>query len=109
MELKVKNYKLGLATIITGYFAFAFYIFILFLSIEIIKNNVMTYSYIIIGSLLVVVLAAGILFLISLISNIKETKAMHKISKGMMLTLIAIPPIVLCYLALAVKALTEGH
>ena len=109
MDITVKNYKIGRATIITCYLAFIFYILTLFLSIEIFGKDNMVYSYILVGFLVVFVLAAGILFLVSLILNIKETKAAHKISKGLILTLISIPPIALCYLAFAVKALTEGH
>ncbi len=109
MDTGVKNFKIGLATIIACYLAFIFYILVLFLSIEIFGKDNMVYSYILVGFLLAFVLAAGILFLVSLILNIRQTKAAHKISKGLILTLISIPPIALCYLAFAVKALTEGH
>jgi hypothetical protein len=109
MNIKVKNFKMGLATIIVCYLAFIFYILTLFLSIEIFGKANMVYSFILAGFLAAFVLAAGILFLVSLIMNISHTKATHKISKGLVLTLISIPPIALCYLAFAVKALTEGH
>jgi len=105
----VKKFKMGLATIITCYLAFIFYILVLFLSIEIFGKDNMVYTYILVGFLVAFVLAAGILFLVSLILNIRQTKAAHKISKGLILTLISIPPIALCYLAFAAKALTEGH
>jgi len=105
----VKNFKLGLASIIACYLAFIFYILTLFLSIEVFGKANMVYSFILVGFLVTFVLAAGILFLVSLILNIRQTKAAHKISKGLTLTLIGIPPIALCYLAFAVKALTEGH
>ena len=107
MDITVKNFKIGLATIIACYLAFIFYILVLFLSVEIFGKDNMVYTYILVGFLVVFVLAAGILFLVSLILNISQTKAAHKISKGLILTLISIPPIALCYLALAVKALTE--
>jgi len=109
MDTAVKNFKIGVTTMITCYLAFIFYIITLFLSIEIFGKDNILYTYILAGFLGVFVLAAGILFLISLILNIKETKAAHKISKGLTLTLISIPPVLLCYLAFAVKALTEGH
>ena len=107
MDTGVKNFKMGFATIIACYLAFIFYILVLFLSIEIFGKDNMVYTYILAGFLVAFVLAAGILFLISLTLNIKETKAIHKISKGLILTLISIPPIALCYLAFIVKALTE--
>ena len=109
MDITVKNFKIGLATIIACYLVFIFYILTLFLSIEIFGKDNMIYSYILVGFLVAFVLAAGILFLVSLIMNIRQTKAVHKISKGLILTLISVPPIALCYLAFAVKALTEGH
>ena len=109
MDITVKNFKMGLATIITCYLAFLFYILTLFLSIEIFRRDNMVYSYILVGFLVAFVLSAGILFLVSLILNIRQTKTARKISKGLTLTLISIPPIALCYLAFAVKALTEGH
>ena len=109
MDNTVKNFKLGLASIIACYLAFIFYILTLFLSIEVFGKANMVYSFILVGFLVTFVLAAGILFLVSLILNIRQTKAAHKISKGLTLTLISIPPIALCYLAFALKALTEGH
>jgi len=107
MDINVKNFKIGLATIVTCYLAIVFYLLTLFLSIEIFGKDNMLYNYILVGFLAVFMLAAGILFLVSLVLNIRQTKAAHKISKGLILTLISIPPIALCYLAFAVKALTE--
>jgi hypothetical protein len=107
MDIAVKNFKIGLATIIACYLAFIFYILTLFLSIEIFGKDNMVYSYILVGFLVTFVLAAGILFLVSLILNISQSKAAHKISKGLILTFISIPPIALCCLAFTVKALTE--
>ncbi|MCL5072750.1 MAG: hypothetical protein M1308_17930 [Actinobacteria bacterium] len=109
MDIAVKNFKIGLATIIACYFTFIFYILTLFLSIEVFGKSSMVSSYILVGFLGTFVLAAGILFLISLILNISQTRAAHKISRGLILTLVSIPPIALCYLAFTVKALTEGH
>jgi hypothetical protein len=107
MDISVKNFKIGLATIIACYLAFIFYILTLFLSIEVFGKDNMAYNYILAGFLAVFVLAAGILFLVSMVLNIRQSKAAHKLSKGLTLTLIGIPPIALCYLAFAVKALTE--
>jgi hypothetical protein len=107
MDVALKNFKIGVATIISCYLAFIFYLLTLFLSIEVFGKDNMLYSYILAGSLAVFVLAAGILFLVSLVFNVRQSKASHKISKGLVLTLIGIPPIALCYLAFAVKVLTE--
>jgi len=54
-------------------------------------------------------LGLAVLFVISLVFNIKETKIIHHLSKGLKFTFISIPPITFCYLAFTVKALTEGH
>jgi nitric oxide reductase large subunit len=107
MDIALKNFKIGVAAIIACYFAFAFYILTLFFSIEVFGKDNMLYSYILAGFLAAFVLAAGILFLVSLVFNIRQSKAAHKLSKGLTLTLIGIPPIALCYLAFAIKALTE--
>jgi hypothetical protein len=109
MDINIKNFKIGIAAIATCYAAFIFYILTLFLSIEIFGKDNMVYTYILVGFLVAFILAAGIIFLISLILNIKQARITHKISKGLTLTLISIPPIALCFLAFTVKALTEGH
>jgi purine-cytosine permease-like protein len=54
-------------------------------------------------------LGLAVLFVISLIFNIKETKIINHLSKGLKFTFISIPPIAFCYFAIMVKALTEGH
>jgi hypothetical protein len=107
MDISIKNFKIGIATIVSCYLAFIFYILTLFLSIEVFGKGNMAYNYILAGFLVAFVLAAGILFLISLIFNIKESKIAHKLSRGLILTLISIPPIALCFLAFIIKALTE--
>jgi hypothetical protein len=109
MDIEIKNFKTGVATIVTCYAAFIFYILTLFLSIEIFGKDNMVYNYILAGFLVAFVFAAGIIFLISLVLNIKQSRITHKISKGLTLTLISIPPIALCFLAFTVKAFTEGH
>jgi len=53
--------------------------------------------------------ASGILFLISCIYNISESKESRRLSRGMILTIVSLPPIAFCYLAILIKALTEGH
>jgi hypothetical protein len=107
MDISVKNFKIGLATIIACYLSFIFYILMLFFSIEVFGKDNMLYSFILAGFLAAFVLASGILFLISLVFNIRQSKAEHKASKGLILTLISIPPIVLCFMAFTIKALTE--
>jgi hypothetical protein len=107
MDIAVKNYKIGVATIIACYLSFIFYILTLFLSIEVFGKDNMVYNYILVGFLVAFVIAAGILFLVSLVFNIRQSKEAHKLSKGLILTLTGIPPIALCYLAFAIKALTE--
>lgn len=109
MDISKRNHKLGLATIICCYIALVFYILTLFISIEIFGKDNMVYSYILIGFFLAFLLIAGILFLISLILNINQTVTEHKVSKGLTLTLISIPPIAACFLVLTIKALSEGH
>jgi hypothetical protein len=107
MDTAVKNFKMGLASVICCYLAFIFYILTIFLSVEVFGKDNMLYSYILAGFLAAFVLATGILFLISLVFNIRQSKASHKLSKVLILTFISIPPIALCYLAFAIKALTE--
>ncbi len=107
MNSEIKNYKIGLATIICCYLSFIFYLLTLFLSIEVFGKDNMLYSFILAGFLAAFVLAAGILFLVSLVFNIRMSRAVHKISKGLILTLASIPPIALCLFAFAAKALTE--
>jgi hypothetical protein len=107
MDIALKNFKIGLASIIMCYLSFVFYILTLFFSIEVFGKDNMLYSFILAGFLAAFVLAAGILFLISLVFNIRQSKAAQKLSSGLILTLIGIPPIALCYLAFAIKALTE--
>lgn len=109
MNNTVKYFKIGLASIISCYMAFIFYILTLFLSIEVFGKDNLIYSYILAAFLVAFVLASGILFLVSLILNIKQSKVNHKISRGLMLTLVGIPPILLCFLAFLLKGLSEGH
>ena len=86
MDNTVKNFKIGLASIIACYMAFVFYILTLFLSIEVFGKDNMLYSYVLAAFLVAFVLASGILFLVSLILNIRQSKANHKISRGLTLT-----------------------
>jgi len=109
LEIEKRNFKLGIITVILGYFTFAFYIITIFAAINFMKANLMIYNYVVVGFFLLFVLAAGIFFLVSIIFNIKKAQADHKMTKGLILTLTGMPPIVLVYLALLIKALTENH
>ncbi len=109
MDTGVKNFKIGLATIIACYLAFIFYILVLFLSIEIFGKDNMVYTYILAGFLVAFVLAAGILFLVSLILNIRQTKAAQKILQRLNPHSYRHSADCVVLLAFAVKALTEGR
>jgi hypothetical protein len=65
--------------------------------------------YFITGFLAILILVSGVLFIISLILNINESKKIKTISRGLKYTLISIAPVFLCYSAVIIKALTEGH
>ncbi len=102
-----RNKNLGLSVLIIGYLTLVFWLLAIFLGI---KLGIGWESYIIVVGFFVLFLAAsGILFLISLILNIIESRKDGHMSRGMILTLISIPPITFCYMAILVKALTEGH
>jgi hypothetical protein len=109
MEKEKGNFKLGIITVILGYFTFAFYLITIFAAINFMKADLMIYSYVMAGFLLLFVLASGIFFLVSIIFNIKKAQTDHKMTKGLILTLTGMPPIVLVYLALLIKVLTENH
>jgi hypothetical protein len=104
-----RNYKLGIAVTVAGYFTFAFYILTIFSGIRFMQNGTAVFAYAMVALLAALVLASGVLFLLSLIVNIKQTRSAHRVSRGLLFTFIGIPPIVLCYLALFIKALTENH
>ncbi|NQT67388.1 MAG: hypothetical protein HQ569_07425 [Actinobacteria bacterium] len=66
-------------------------------------------SYTAVGLFGLLLITSGIVFLISLIFNMRESRENNRMSRGMILTIISLPPIAFCYLAILIKALTEGH
>ena len=101
-----RNKNLGLVVLIIGYLTLIFWLLGIFLSVEI---GIGWESYTAVGIFGLLMIASGIIFLLSLIFNIIESKENKHISRGLVLTIISIPPIAFCYLAILVKALTEGH
>ncbi len=101
-----RNKNLGVAVLIVGYLTFIFWLLVILISVEM---GMGWQSYIILGFFAVLLATSGVLFLVSLILNIIESKENSHMSRGMILTLISLPPVTFCYLALLIKALTEGH
>jgi len=101
-----RNKNLGLVVLIIGYLTLIFWLLGIFLSVEI---GIGWESYTAVGIFGLLMIASGIIFLLSLIFNIIESRENKHISRGLVLTIISIPPIAFCYLAILVKALTEGH
>jgi hypothetical protein len=101
-----RNRNLGLAVLIVGYLTLIFWLLGIFLSVEI---GIGWESYMAVGIFGLLMIASGIIFLLSLIFNIIESRGNKYISKGLIFTIISFPPITFCYLAILVKALTEGH
>jgi len=106
MELVRRNYNLGLAVLIVGYLTAVSWVFSIFTGVE---TGINIISYMIVGIFGFLLLSSGVLFLTSLVFNIKESRIAHRLTSGLKFTLISIPPIAFCYLAIIVKALTEGH
>jgi len=106
MEITKRNNNLGLAVLILGYLTLVSWALAIFLGIE---KGIGFISYLSIGFFGLFLLSSGVLFTMSLISNVKESKLIHKVSRGLKYTLIGIPPIAFCFLAITTKALTEGH
>lgn len=106
MDKAKRNKNLGLACLITGYLTLIFWLLAILLSVGI---GLGWESYMVLGFFVLLLAASGILFLLSLIFNIVESRKSSRISKGMIFTLISFPPVIFCYLAIIVKALTEGH
>lgn len=106
MEIIKRNYNLGLTALIVGYLTVISWALAIFTGIEIGINII---SYTVIGSFGFLLLSSGVLFITSLVFNIKEARISHRLTSGLKFTLISIPPIAFCYLAIIVKALTEGH
>ena len=106
MDTAKRNKNLGLVVLIIGYLTLIFWLLGIFLSVEI---GIGWGSYTAVGFFGLLMIASGIIFLLSLIFNIIESRENKHISRGLVLTIVSIPPIALCYLAILVKALTEGH
>ena len=106
IDLSKRNKNLGLAVLIGGYLTLAFWLLTILLSVEI---GLGWESYIAMGFFGLLMVASGILFLLSLIFNIIESRENKRISRGLIFTIISFPPIAFSYLAIFIKALTEGH
>lgn len=106
MEIVKRNYNLGLAALIVGYLTVISWVLSIFTGVEIGINVI---SYTVIGAFVLLLLSSGVLFLTSLVFNIKESRIANRLTAGLKFTLISIPPIAFCYLVILVKALTEGH
>jgi hypothetical protein len=106
IDLSKRNKNLGLAVLIGGYLTLAFWLLTILLSAGI---GLGWESYIAMGFFGLLMVASGILFLLSMIFNIMESRENKRVSKGLIFTIISFPPIVFSYLAIFVKALTEGH
>lgn len=106
MDTAKRNKNLGLVVLIIGYLTLIFWLLGIFLSVEI---GIGWESYTAVGIFGLLMIASGIIFLLSLIFNIIESRKNKRISRGLLFTIISIPPIAFCYLAILVKALTEGH
>jgi len=101
-----RNNNIGLAVLVAGYLTLALWLLAIFTGVELGLGIV---SYVIVAFFGFFLLLSGVLFVTSLVFNVKESRVSHKLSKGLKLTLISIPPIAFCYLAIVVKGLTEGH
>jgi hypothetical protein len=101
-----KNYNLGLSVLIAGYATLLCWIMGIFLGV---KLGIGWPGYTAVGFFILFLIASGILFLISLIYNIQDSRKDRHLSSGLIFTIISFPPIMFCYTAVLVKALTEGH
>jgi len=106
IDLSKRNKNLGLAVLIGGYLTLVFWLLTILLSAG---TDPGWESYITMGFFGLLMIASGILFLLSLIFNIMESRENKHISRGLIFTIVSFPPIAFCYLAIFIKALTEGH
>lgn len=105
-----KNLILGKLVLIISYFTLALYPAAIFFGAKLHKMGIYGKSiYLISGFLSVMILVSGILFLVSLFLNIQESRKINHISSGLKLTFISIAPVLLCYAAIIIKVLSEGH
>ena len=91
---------------IGGYLTLAFWLLTILLGIRIGPG---WESYITMGFFGLLMVVSGILFLLSLVFNIIESKENKRMSRGLIFTIASFPPIAFIYLAIFIKALTEGH
>ncbi len=106
MDKTKKNSNLGLAVLVIGYLTLIAWALGIFISVEI---GIGWQSYTAVGLFGLFFIASGIVFLISLIFNIKESRENNHMSRGLIHTIISFPPIAFCYLTILIRALTEGH
>ncbi|HEY4662710.1 MAG TPA: hypothetical protein VIH07_03425 [Candidatus Humimicrobiaceae bacterium] len=106
IDLSKRNKNLGLAVLIGGYLTLVFWLLTILLSVEI---GLGWESYIAMGFFGLLMIASGILFLLSLVFNIIESRENKRMSRGLIFTIVSFPPIAFCYMAIFIKALTEGH
>ena len=108
-EKYLRNFRLGISAIVLGYFTFIFYILTIYGGSRFMQQGMELYAYIMVGVFFMLTLASGILLLISLVLNIRQSRTFGKITKGLILAFISIPPVVLCYAGLFLKAISEDH
>lgn len=108
-EITRRNYRLAISIIIIGFFTLALYPSTIFIGSELHKINMEMTGFYFAAFFGFMILVSGIVYLISLIFNIKESRKARNITKGLKLTLISTIPVALCYLGIMIKAITEGH
>lgn len=106
IDLSKRNKNLGLAVLIGSCLTFTFWLLTILLGTQIGPG---WESYTTMGFFGLLMVSSGILFLLSLVFNIMESRENRHISRGLVFTIISFPPIAFCYLAIFIKALTEGH
>lgn len=109
-----ENYKnnliIGRLALIVSLVTLAFFPIVIFIGAKLhILGIAAKPVYLLTGFLASLILSSGIIFIISLIKNIKESKKIKTMSKGLKYTLISIAPVFICYGTVMIKALTEGH
>jgi hypothetical protein len=110
MKIFKSNLLLGKLVLIISLITLGFFPLVIFIGAKLHSLGVRPQStYLLTGFLALLILVSGILFIISLILNIRESKKLNAISKGLKFTLISIAPVFLCFGTVMVKALTEGH
>ncbi len=106
MDKAKKNKNIGLAVLITGYLTFISWLLAIFTGVNI---GIGWESYTVLAFFILLMASSGILLILSVILNILESRESNYMSKGLMLTIFGFPPIAFCYVAILIKALTEGH